>query len=43
MRASARQPGQLSVCLFCGGRGSATIIRELLCRPQVELSLLVNA
>ena len=31
------------VALFCGGRGSSTIIRELLRWPQVELSLLVNA
>jgi 2-phospho-L-lactate transferase/gluconeogenesis factor (CofD/UPF0052 family) len=31
------------VVLFCGGRGSSTIIRELIRWPQVELSLLVNA
>jgi 2-phospho-L-lactate transferase/gluconeogenesis factor (CofD/UPF0052 family) len=33
----------LSISLFCGGRGSSTLIRELLRRPQVELNLLVNA
>ena len=31
------------VALFCGGRGSATIIRELLRTPDVQLALLVNA
>lgn len=31
------------VALFCGGRGSATIIREFLRWPNVELTLLVNA
>ena len=35
--------GVTRVALFCGGRGSSTIIRELLRWPQVELSLLVNA
>ena len=35
--------GMTRVALFCGGRGSSTIIRELLRWPQVELSLLVNA
>lgn len=34
---------KIKIALFCGGRGSATIIRELLRWPQVELSLLVNA
>ena len=29
--------------LFCGGRGSATIIRALLRRTDVELTLIVNA
>jgi 2-phospho-L-lactate transferase/gluconeogenesis factor (CofD/UPF0052 family) len=33
----------IRICLFCGGRGSATLIRELLHRPEIELSLLVNA
>lgn len=33
----------LRVALFCGGRGSATLIRDLLRRPNVRLSLLVNA
>jgi hypothetical protein len=31
------------VALFCEGRGSATIIRELLRTPEVHLALLVNA
>src|SRR5216683_7673578 len=31
------------IALFCGGRGSATIIRELLRSPEVQLALLVNA
>ena len=31
------------VVLFCGGRGSATIIRALLRQGDVELTLLVNA
>lgn len=31
------------VALFCGGRGSATIIREFLRWPNIELTLLVNA
>ena len=30
------------IALFCGGRGSATIIRALLRRTDVELTLLVN-
>jgi len=38
-----QQKGVTRVALFCGGRGSSTIIRELLRWPQVELSLLVNA
>src|SRR6267142_6561459 len=33
----------IRVCLFCGGRGGASMIRELLRHPQIELSLLVNA
>jgi len=33
----------IPIALFCGGRGSATIIRALLRRSDVELSLLVNA
>ena len=33
----------VNICLFCGGRGSATLIRALLRRPEVNLSLLVNA
>ncbi len=35
--------GPTRVALFCGGRGSATIIRALLRRTDVELTLLVNA
>jgi len=31
------------VVVFCGGRGSATIIRELLRWPTIDLTLLVNA
>jgi 2-phospho-L-lactate transferase/gluconeogenesis factor (CofD/UPF0052 family) len=31
------------IVLFCGGRGSATIIRALLRQADVELTLLVNA
>jgi 2-phospho-L-lactate transferase/gluconeogenesis factor (CofD/UPF0052 family) len=31
------------IVLFCGGRGSATIIRALLAQSEVELTLLVNA
>jgi 2-phospho-L-lactate transferase/gluconeogenesis factor (CofD/UPF0052 family) len=33
----------MKIALFCGGRGSATIIRALLRRTDIELSLLVNA
>src|SRR6185369_12562027 len=33
----------IRIALFCGGRGSATIIRALLRRGDVELTLLVNA
>ena len=33
----------IRIVLFCGGRGSATIIRALLRRSEVELTLLVNA
>lgn len=39
----ANLPGNLKIALFCGGRGSATIIRELMRWPNVELTLLVNA
>jgi len=31
------------IVLFCGGRGSATIIRALLRQSEVELTLLINA
>jgi 2-phospho-L-lactate transferase/gluconeogenesis factor (CofD/UPF0052 family) len=33
----------MKISLFCGGRGSTALIRELLTWPHVELSLLVNA
>jgi 2-phospho-L-lactate transferase/gluconeogenesis factor (CofD/UPF0052 family) len=33
----------IKVAVFCGGRGSATIIRELLKSADVHLALLVNA
>jgi 2-phospho-L-lactate transferase/gluconeogenesis factor (CofD/UPF0052 family) len=36
-------PKKWRIALFCGGRGSATIIRALLRRDDVELTLLVNA
>ena len=32
-----------NVVIFCGGRGSATIIQELLRHPYVNLTLIVNA
>ena len=34
---------KLKVLLFCGGRGSKTLINELLRRTDVELTLIVNA
>lgn len=33
----------LKVSMFCGGRGCATLIRELLRLPDIQLNLLVNA
>lgn len=33
----------IRIALFCGGRGSASLIREILRIPDVELNLLVNA
>lgn len=33
----------MKIALFCGGRGSAALIREFLTWPQIELSLIVNA
>jgi 2-phospho-L-lactate transferase/gluconeogenesis factor (CofD/UPF0052 family) len=33
----------LVVSLFCGGRGSAALVRELSRRPYVRLNLLINA
>ncbi len=33
----------LKVTLFCGGRGSAAVIREFLRRDYIDLTLLVNA
>ena len=35
--------GTLRVSMFCGGRGSTTITRELLRWPNIQLNLLVNA
>src|SRR5665213_3860251 len=35
--------GNIRVSMFCGGRGSTTITRELLRWPNVQLNLLVNA
>ncbi len=37
------QPSPLRITLFCGGRGSASLIREILRIPRVKLNLLVNA
>ena len=42
-KAGSLKGGSIKVCLFCGGRGSAALVRDLLRRPDVELSLLVNA
>ena len=36
-------PGATQIVLFCGGRGSATIIRALLRQTDIDLTLLVNA
>jgi 2-phospho-L-lactate transferase/gluconeogenesis factor (CofD/UPF0052 family) len=36
-------PGATKIVLFCGGRGSATIIRALLRQADIDLTLLVNA
>lgn len=33
----------IKVALFCGGRGSASLVRELLRWPNISLTLLVNA
>jgi len=41
--ASSSRDALWSVAVFCGGRGSATLVRQLLRCPGVELSLLVNA
>lgn len=35
--------GQINIAIFCGGRGSATIINELLQWPNIHLTLIVNA
>lgn len=37
------RPRRLVVSLFCGGRGGASLIRELTRQPQVELNALINA
>src|SRR5215216_3402212 len=34
---------KIVISLFCGGRGSAALIRELIRRPEVKLNLLINA
>lgn len=34
---------QIKIALFCGGRGSASIIHELLRWPNIHLTLIVNA
>lgn len=34
---------EIVISLFCGGRGSATIIREFIRHPTIRLNLLVNA
>jgi 2-phospho-L-lactate transferase/gluconeogenesis factor (CofD/UPF0052 family) len=34
---------KIRVSLFCGGRGSAALIRELSRRPDIKLNLLINA
>lgn len=33
----------MKVSIFCGGRGSATLIREFMRMPNIELRLLINA
>ncbi len=33
----------MKIVLFCGGRGSATLIRAMLRHPDIDLTLLVNA
>lgn len=38
-----RHKSKLKISLFCGGRGSASIIRELMRTSDVSLRLLVNA
>ncbi|MGH7025498.1 MAG: 2-phospho-L-lactate transferase CofD family protein [Caulobacteraceae bacterium] len=43
MAATPHSSGELRVALFCGGRGSATIISALLRRPEIDLTLIVNA
>jgi 2-phospho-L-lactate transferase/gluconeogenesis factor (CofD/UPF0052 family) len=43
LRPHPNRPPRTSVAVFCGGRGSSSIVRELLRRPEVDLTLLVNA
>lgn len=38
-----KNKSDIKIALFCGGRGSATIIHELLRWPNVQLTLIVNA
>ena len=33
---------KLSVVIFCGGRGAASIINACLCYPEISLTLVVN-
>ena len=42
-RPERKGAGLVRVALFCGGRGSASLIRELLRWPDVHLSVVVNA
>src|SRR5262249_25512884 len=39
----SKAPQTVKVVLFCGGRGSATTIQELLRWPSVQLTLILNA
>ncbi len=43
LKMASPNPSKLSVALFSGGRGTATITREILRHSNIELNLLVNA
>jgi 2-phospho-L-lactate transferase/gluconeogenesis factor (CofD/UPF0052 family) len=43
MTQAAARVGHIKVALLCGGRGSTTIIKELLRWPDIHLTLIVNA